>query len=237
MRGRQAKTLSEADIRRLLSVAASSKSPDRNAVIVQLSVRAGLRASEIAKLEWSMVLDASGKVGNLIALPGSIVKYGLGRRVPVHRDLKLALMRLWRDARLAHGLAAQSPMALGLTAHCPTAPDPTAPNLTVLGSPTLRSSAYASSSPGPVVMSQRGAAMRPDSIVNWFTAACREAGLAGCTSHSGRRTFVTRAARLVHKAGGSLRDVQQLAGHRSIQTTQGYIDGDSDAQRRLVRLM
>ena len=36
------------------------------------------------------------------------------------------------------------------------------------------------------------------------------------------------------KAGGSLRDVQLLAGHRSIQTTQRYIDGDSDAQRKLV---
>jgi integrase/recombinase XerD len=41
----------------------------------------------------------------------------------------------------------------------------------------------------------------------------------------------------VHKAGGSLRDVQQLAGHRSIQTTQGYIEGDADAQRRLIRLL
>jgi site-specific recombinase XerD len=50
-------------------------------------------------------------------------------------------------------------------------------------------------------------------------------------------TFVTRAARLVHKTGGSLRDVQILAGHRSIQTTQGYIDGDTDAQRRLVALI
>jgi integrase len=62
-------------------------------------------------------------------------------------------------------------------------------------------------------------------------------GLKGCSSHSGRRTFVMRAARLVHKAGGSLRDVQLLAGHRSIQTTQRYIDGDSDAQRKLVSLI
>ena len=62
-------------------------------------------------------------------------------------------------------------------------------------------------------------------------------GLAGCSSHSGRRTFITRAARLVHKAGGSLRDVQLLAGHRSIQTTQRYIDGDTDAQRKLVAMI
>jgi hypothetical protein len=75
--------------------------------------------------------------------------------------------------------------------------------------------------------------MTPLSIVVWFARAYRAVGLEGCSSHSGRRTFITRAARLVHKAGGSLRDVQLLAGHRSIQTTQRYIDGDSDAQRKV----
>ena len=79
--------------------------------------------------------------------------------------------------------------------------------------------------------------MRPNSIVNWFVAKCREAGLEGCSSHSGRRTFITSAARRAHWAGASLRDVQMLAGHRSIETTQGYIDGDSDAQRRLVSMI
>jgi len=90
---------------------------------------------------------------------------------------------------------------------------------------------------GPVVLSERGCAMTPLSIVVWFARAYRAVGLEGCSSHSGRRTFITRAARLVHKAGGSLRDVQLLAGHRSIQTTQRYIDGDTDAQRKLVSLI
>jgi site-specific recombinase XerC len=39
------------------------------------------------------------------------------------------------------------------------------------------------------------------------------------------------------QSGGSLRDVQLLAGHASIVTTQCYIDGDTDAQRRLVSLI
>jgi integrase len=90
---------------------------------------------------------------------------------------------------------------------------------------------------GPVVRSERGGRMTALSIVVWFNRAYKSVGLEGCSSHSGRRTFITRAARLVHKAGGSLRDVQLLAGHRSIQTTQGYIDGDTDAQRRLVSLI
>ena len=90
---------------------------------------------------------------------------------------------------------------------------------------------------GPIVLSERGCAMTPLSIVVWFARSYRAVGLEGCSSHSGRRTFITRAARLVHKAGGSLRDVQVLAGHRSIQTTQRYIDGDTDAQRKLVSLI
>ena len=90
---------------------------------------------------------------------------------------------------------------------------------------------------GPVIRSERGGPMTPLSIVVWFNRAFRNIGLHGCSSHSGRRTFITRAARLVHRVGGSLRDVQLLAGHRSIQTTQRYIDGDTDAQRKLVAMI
>jgi integrase/recombinase XerD len=88
-----------------------------------------------------------------------------------------------------------------------------------------------------VVRSDRGGPMTPLSVVVWFNRAFKAVGLRGCSSHSGRRTFITRAARLVHRAGGSLRDVQLLAGHRSIQTTQRYIDGSSDAQFKLVSLI
>jgi len=90
---------------------------------------------------------------------------------------------------------------------------------------------------GPIITSERGGRMLAGSIVLWFARAFRAVGLHGCSSHSGRRTFITRAARLVHKAGGSLRDVQLLAGHASITTTQRYIEGDTDAQRKLVSLI
>ncbi len=191
MLGKQAKILSDDNIRDLLAFTTLTRYPTRNRVIVLLSVKAGLRAGEIANLTWAMVTDSVGNIGSVIALEDRIAKKKSGRVIPVHPDL-------------ADGLGTLRNMTGGY---------------------------------GPVIRSERGMPIAPKSIVNWFTIAYRAIGLTGCSSHSGRRTFVTRAARLAHKAGGSLRDVQILAGHRSIQTTQRYIDGDTDAQRRLVALI
>lgn len=90
---------------------------------------------------------------------------------------------------------------------------------------------------GPVIRSERSANMTAGSIVNWFGAIYASLGYAGCSSHSGRRTFITRSARLLSRTGGSLRDIQELVGHRDLGTTQRYIEGDRDAQRKLIRLL
>lgn len=90
---------------------------------------------------------------------------------------------------------------------------------------------------GHVVKSERQERLRPSSVVNWFRTFYAELGYKGCSSHSGRRTFITMAARKVGKTGGSMRDVQLLAGHASILMTQQYIDGDPRAQRKLVSLI
>ena len=55
--------------------------------------------------------------------------------------------------------------------------------------------------------------LKANSVVNWFVALFHELGYEGCSSHSGRRSFITMAARNVHRTGCSLRDVQLLAGH------------------------
>jgi integrase/recombinase XerD len=62
-------------------------------------------------------------------------------------------------------------------------------------------------------------------------------GLIGCSSHSGRRTFITETAKKISLVGGSLRDIQMMAGHSSLQTTQRYIDADSEAQTKVVSLL
>ena len=191
MSGRQAKSISASMLRRMLAYTRHSATLARDRVIIQLSLRAGLRACEIAQLDWSMVLDARGRVADSIAVHDAIAKKRSGRRIPMHGDLRKALTALRQRTDTV----------------------------------------------GPVVRSARGGAMRPNSIVNWFVSLFRTLELPGCSSHSGRRTFITAAARNAHRAGCSLRDVQLLAGHRSIETTQRYIDGDSHGQRKLVRLL
>ena len=76
-----------------------------------------------------------------------------------------------------------------------------------------------------------------NALVVWFYERFKELGFDGASSHSGRRTFITAAAKKIVEAGGSLRDVQQLAGHASLATTQRYIEGDAAAKRRVIDLL
>ena len=197
MNGQPAQVLRPNDVRRALALVAKRRHGARNKTMILLSVKAGLRAGEIAQLTWSMITDSNGEVGDFIELPGVVAKYGSGRRLPLHEDIRKALQVLKRQLE--------------------------AEERTMLE--------------GPVIRSERDGHMSPKAVVNWFHALYAGLGLEGCSSHSGRRTFITNAAKLVHRAGGSLRDVQLLAGHRSIQTTEGYIEGDGIAQKKLVRLM
>ena len=88
-----------------------------------------------------------------------------------------------------------------------------------------------------VIHSERGTGYSPGAVAVWFHRLYETLGFEGASSHSGRRTFITRAARKIVEAGGSLRDVQQLAGHATLATTQIYIEGDSDAKRKVIRLI
>lgn len=191
--GTPAKVLAPGELRRLQTRAGRGRHGLRNRVMVMLSFKAGMRACEIAGLDWSMVLTARGVVGPILLIGDEIAKNGRGRRLPAHPELRALLSKLH----------------------------------TQQGKPAR----------GPVVRSQRGGHMTPRSVVNWFARTYEQLGLDGCSSHSGRRTFITRTARLVSKAGGSLRDVQILVGHRDLATTQLYIDGDTDAQRKLVHML
>jgi integrase len=74
MAGKQAKILSERHLRYLLTYIGATRYPDRNRIMILLSVKAGLRAGEIAGLTWDMVLDPSGEIGTTIELHDKAAK-------------------------------------------------------------------------------------------------------------------------------------------------------------------
>ena len=88
-----------------------------------------------------------------------------------------------------------------------------------------------------VVRTERSPFTTSQTIVNMFQSWYRKLGLVGCSSHSGRRTFITETSKKISLVGGSLRDVQMMVGHSSLQTTQRYIESDSESQRKVVDLI
>ena len=85
---------------------------------------------------------------------------------------------------------------------------------------------------------QPGEPLTANAVAVWFRDLyVRRLGWTGYSSHSGRRTFATQAARKATLAGGSLRDVQDMLGHASLSTTQVYLEPSSDAKRKLVDML
>ena len=195
---KQAKILSKKQIDQLLWYVGTNRNAMRNRIIVLLSVRAGLRAKEIAGLKWSMITDADGEISDSIHLTDEASKGKSGRIIPLNMKLRHELED-WREHEAKrHGFNVAT--------------------------------SY-------VVSTERAGKTSAQAIVNMFSAWYVETGLIGCSSHSGRRTFITNAARQITTVGGSLRDVQMLAGHSSLAVTQRYIEGDSEARRKIVDLV
>jgi integrase len=190
---KQAKTLTKNQQEVMLAFLSTTSLPHRNKIIFLLSVRAGLRAKEIAKVTWSMVLNAEGEVQDAILLEDTATKGRSGGVIWMNRELKAALVEFKPSSFERYD--------------------------------------------DPIIKSFRNKEMSPAQIVNlicdWYT----QLGFQGCSSHSGRRTFITNAARKISSVGGSLKDVQMLARHGSLSMTQRYIEADVEAQKKIVQII
>src|SRR3989442_5002548 len=95
MQGKQAKIVSPTQERAILGYLATTRYPARDRVMFLLSIKAGLRAKEIASLTWAMVTDATGQVGEALQLQNRASKGKTGgRTIPLHPDLQDALIAL-----------------------------------------------------------------------------------------------------------------------------------------------
>jgi integrase len=194
MLGKQAKILSSVQQKLVLSYLDETRHPLRNRVAFLLSMKAGLRAKEIATLQWRHITDAEGSVGSQITIEDKGSKGRGGRTIPMNKALHHELVELQ-------------------THRSPSATDAVFYSERKLGNVSAQT------------------------VVDFFADLYGKLEFEGASSHSGRRTFITNAAKKITTVGGSLRDVQFLAGHSSLQTTQRYIESDTAAKRMVVDIV
>lgn len=187
---RQAQTLNEAQLRRVLQYCQTRRHPLRDRTILLVSFNAGLRAKEIAALTVGDVFDAAGGVRTQFVLQRSQTKGGKARTVYLNQRLQRALAEY----------AASIPSA-----------DPAR----------------------ALFESQKGGHFSGNTMCQLFLEIYRACGLKDASSHSGRRTFITRMA----AQGVGVRVLAALAGHSSIQVTQRYIDVNEDQLASAVELL
>jgi integrase/recombinase XerD len=195
--GNQAKTLTNKQINSMLDYLSRSRLPQRNKLIFLLSVKAGLRAKEIASSRWEMLLKSDGTLSNSIALTNDASKGMSGREIPLNKTLKKLLEEFLSQEQERKDFNPKD----------------------------------------SIIRTQRSKKTSAQAIINMFSTWYNDLGMIGCSSHSGRRTFISNTARKISTVGGSLRDIQALAGHANLQTTQRYIEFDSKAQKRVVDLI
>ena len=88
-----------------------------------------------------------------------------------------------------------------------------------------------------IITTERDKKMSAQAIVNFFYLLYKGLNIDGCSSHSGRRTFITQATKMISQAWGTINDVRQLAEHSSLATTQRYIEYNTEAHKKIIEMI
>lgn len=204
---KQAKTLTDDQLVELLGwVSRKTRFPERNTAIVLLSFKAGLRAREIAGLRWEHITDNTGVITD---------------------DQELALTNDATKGKSGRNIPIQPALRNALRA------------LQVVEREKGRGGAgdyVVTLSKGNLDLASRSSSISvlfngKSKVDGWYSSL----GLVGCTSHSGRRTFITKTARNISRYGGSMEDVRDLAGHSSLVMTSRYVEKNRRAMKDLIR--
>jgi len=188
---KQAKVLTDAELKRVLAVIAQGKHPARNRTLVLLSHYAGLRVGEIATLTWGDLLEPGGDIARQFLLKATHTKTNEARTVHVSG-------KLVRELAAYRSYFKQEPK---------------------------RSA--------PLIASQKGGPFSANSLCQLLGRTYADAGIVGASSHSGRRWFITQLAH----SGISPKVIMTLAGHRSLATTQRYIDVNDQMMANAVETL
>ena len=187
---RQAQTLTDAQLRRVLHYCRSRRHPLRDETIILTSFYAGLRAIEIAALKYADIYDEQGSVRDQFTLRATQSKGGRTRTVYIGSKLKRALKE-------------------------------------------YQASIVRNKEDMPLFPSQKGGHFSANTMCQLFLDIYKACGLRDASSHSGRRTYITKLA----NKGIGVRLLAELAGHSHISTTQRYIDVNAEQLREAVELL
>jgi integrase/recombinase XerD len=189
---KQAKTLTPAEIDKILQFIATRSQAQRNRLMFLMTVWAGFRVNEVAGLKINDVRNTDGSIRAEIFLSADRVKHGNAGVVYLNERLQKEIAT-YVESRKWH--------AEDQALFCTTA------------NPRKGFSA--------------------NTMTQHFHYLYKKAGIAGGSSHSGRRTFITTLA----NKGVSVRLLASLVRHANIATTQRYIDVNDDMKRRAVELV
>lgn len=202
---KRAKTLTERQLVKLFEhIDETSFFPERDKLIMMLSFKAGLRAAEISKINLVDMLNAEGKIDDFIRIHPKVAKFNRARDIPMHPLIRRALVAFMKAFPSAEFVAISDKKFFWALKRGETIP-----------------------------ADAEFDRMSPKAICCVYKRLTEGAGFEGASSHAGRRTFGTQAARKANKHGCSLRDVQMLLGHSRLDTTQNYIEL-SDSAHKLV---
>ena len=189
---KQAKTLNNDEIRKVLDYVATRKHSERNRAMIYTIFNTGMRVSEVANLRFKDVVDNDGAVRREIRLSAEDTKTKEARIVFVNDKLHKELTRYVKLYK------------------------PLNTNVKFFYSQKRASDGYS-----------------PNTLAQFFHYLFNRAGIAGASSHSGRRSFITNLA----NKGVGIRVIMGLSGHRALSSVQCYIDCNDDMKRKAINLL
>ena len=188
---KQAKTLNQQELRKVLDYISTRKHSARNRALLMTTFLSGMRVGEVSSLRFKDVVDVDGNIRNEIRLTPEMTKGEFARVVFVNERLRKELQQYIRFY------------------------NPQDKTMKFFYSQKRHSDGF-----------------NANTLTQHFHFLYKRAGVDGASSHSGRRSFITNLA----SKGVSVRVLMNLAGHRSISTTQAYIDINDDMLRSAVEL-
>lgn len=221
---KQAAVLLPSQLRHLLRVTeATSRHPERDAVILWLGFACGMRVTEIARLTVADALLPSGLLRSEVSLRAEITK-GCRQRLAYFTNPKLiAAMDRYIEWRLAKdfGCALDGRQFRGLLPQ-------TKLIVTWKGSGYELNTKRTKNAEGEDVEY-----LAADSLQTYIKGLYRAAGLPLASSHSGRRTFASRLL----AAGEDLETVQLLLGHSDLDHVEPYLEVCDDTLREMFEMV